>query len=235
MLLGKDIPLKLGYVGVKGRSQADINEKVKVKTALEAERKFFASNPNYSALPPGLCGTDALVTKLTKVLFQHIRDYLPQIYREIINKTKECEDRLKDLGEPLPSDSNGKTRLLWDKITQFTENYKNYIRGKYDGKRGQGLSKELSGGAKIKAMYLDIYKDLLGKRPTARYKDSDIQRAIELHQGDSIPGFPSIDSFLYLIHPLLKELKEPALELLNNVHMYLESMAADLIDKIFER
>ena len=27
--------------------------------------------------------------------------------------------------------------------------------------------------------------------------DKDIDRAIILHQGDSIPGFPSIDAFLY--------------------------------------
>eukprot|EP00331_Platyophrya_macrostoma_P003937 CAMPEP_0176413694 /NCGR_PEP_ID=MMETSP0127-20121128/4845_1 /TAXON_ID=938130 /ORGANISM="Platyophrya macrostoma, Strain WH" /LENGTH=665 /DNA_ID=CAMNT_0017793511 /DNA_START=36 /DNA_END=2033 /DNA_ORIENTATION=- len=234
MLTGKDIPLKLGYVGVKGRSQQDIHDKVKVKVALEAERQFFATNPTYSALPPGLTGTDALVTKLTKVLFQHIREYLPQIYKEIINKTKECEERLKDLGDALPSDTNGKTRLLWDKITQFTEHYKNFIRGKYDGRTSK-LSKEISGGAKIKMMFHDLYKDFLKDKPTSIYEDKDIQRAIDLHQGDSIPGFPSIDSFLYLIHPLLKKLKEPAIELLNAVHMYLETMASELIDKIFER
>jgi len=56
-----------------------------------------------------------------------------------------------------------------------------------------------------------------------------------LHQGDSIPGFPSVDSFLYLITPLLKQMRDPALELLNNVHLYLESIANQLVDKIFAR
>ena len=235
MLLGQDIPLKLGYVGVKGRSQADIQEKVKVKIALDQEREFFASHPSYSALPPGNTGTDALTTKLTKVLFQHIRANLPEIYREIIQKTKECEERLKDLGDPLPANTKEKMHLLWNKITDFTENFKNSIRGKYDASRSTKVSKQLSGGAKIKMMFHELYKDFLDKKGTEEYNDKDIERAIMLHQGDSIPGFPSIDSFLYLIHPLLKRLKEPALELLNAVHMYLETMASELVDKIFAR
>ena len=235
MLLGQDIPLKLGYVGVKGRSQADITEKVKVKIALDQEREFFASHPSYSALPPGHTGTDSLVSKLTKVLFQQIRANLPEIYREIIQKTKECEERLKDLGEPLPSNQKEKMHLLWNKITDFTENFKNNIKGKYDASRSTKMSKELSGGAKIKMMFHELYKEFLNIKGTEDYSDKDIERAILLHQGDSIPGFPSIDSFLYLIHPLLKKLREPAFELLNAVHMYLEKMASELIDKIFAR
>jgi len=31
-----------------------------------------------------------------------------------------------------------------------------------------------------------------------------------LHEGDSIPGFPSLDAFLSLLIPLLKDMREPA-------------------------
>jgi hypothetical protein len=34
MILNREIPLKLGYVGIKNRSQEDINNKVKVGIAL---------------------------------------------------------------------------------------------------------------------------------------------------------------------------------------------------------
>lgn len=37
MLLGKEVELKLGYIGVKNRSQADINDKMKVNSALKIE------------------------------------------------------------------------------------------------------------------------------------------------------------------------------------------------------
>lgn len=41
MLLNKEIPLRLGYVGVKGRTQEDINNGVTVQDALYEEKQFF--------------------------------------------------------------------------------------------------------------------------------------------------------------------------------------------------
>jgi dynamin 1-like protein len=41
MLLNKEIPLRLGYVGVIGRTQEDINNGVTVVDALESEKMFF--------------------------------------------------------------------------------------------------------------------------------------------------------------------------------------------------
>ena len=52
-------------------------------------------------------------------------------------------------------------------------------------------------------------------KATREYDRAYIESAITLHQGDSIPGFPSFDSFLYLIMPQLDKLKEPSLETLN--------------------
>lgn len=87
-------------------------------------------------------------------------------------------------------------------ITDFTENFKNTIKGRYDPRR-TNIHSELSGGAVIKMMFNELYEDFIqkGYRATKEYSDKDIQTAIQLHQGDSIPGFPSIDAFLYLINP----------------------------------
>ena len=41
-----------------------------------------------------------------------------------------------------------------------------------------------------------------------------IERAIAMHEGDSIPGFPSVDVLSYLIAPMLDKLRDPALELI---------------------
>ncbi len=46
-----------------------------------------------------------------------------------------------------------------------------------------------------------------------------------LHEGDTIPGFPSVDVFIYLIQPQLEKLREPALDLLQDVYFMLEQMA----------
>lgn len=46
-----------------------------------------------------------------------------------------------------------------------------------------------------------------------------------MHEGDSIPGFPSVDVFIYLLQPKLEKIREPALECLQEVYLYLENLA----------
>lgn len=79
MLANEEIPLRLGYVGVKGRSQADIKQKMKVKDALKEEAKYFSEHPVYSSLPADSVGTASLVDKLTSVLYTLIKESLPQL------------------------------------------------------------------------------------------------------------------------------------------------------------
>ena len=69
----------------------------------------------------------------------------------------------------------------------------------------------------IRLIFNDIYKKNVHQsyKPTSVYSDKDIEKAILLHEGDSIPGFASFDAFLYLISPLLDELEEPALDCLS--------------------
>ena len=67
----------------------------------------------------GLLGIHNLTTKLTKILFTHIKHCLPDITREIKAKIKETEDDLKDLGPPMPVESGHKTQLLWNMINDF--------------------------------------------------------------------------------------------------------------------
>jgi hypothetical protein len=132
MLLSRVVPLRLGYVGVKGRSKHDIDTNMPVKAGLEMEKQYFASHPVYSTMAPGYLGTDVLSSKLTKILFNHIRYHLPEITKEIMMKMKDCEDKIKDLGTALPSTTKEKVHLLWSLATRFVDNYKNSISGRYD-------------------------------------------------------------------------------------------------------
>lgn len=60
-----------------------------------------------------------------------------------------------------------------------------------------------------------------------------IQKAIQMHEGDGLPGFPSVDVFIYLINPQLEKLRDPALELIQDTYQQLESIAAGIVEKIF--
>ena len=62
-----------------------------------------------------------------------------------------------------------------------------------------------------------------------------IERAIAMHEGDSIPGFTSVDVFYYLLQPQLEKLREPAIDCLNDCYAQLEVLCAQIIDRVFMR
>jgi len=54
-------------------------------------------------MPKGMLGCGVLTTKLSKILFTHIKHNLPEIIKEIRTKLAEIEDELRDLGPPMPT------------------------------------------------------------------------------------------------------------------------------------
>ena len=54
-------------------------------------------------MPPGYLGCEVLTTKLSRILFTHIKHNLPDIVNEIKAKLKETSIELEDLGEPMPT------------------------------------------------------------------------------------------------------------------------------------
>ena len=83
---------------MKNRAQEDIQNQLSVKEAKDKEQSFFNSHPVYSTMPPGLLGCEVLTTKLSRILFTHIKHNLPEIINEIREKLKETESDLEDLG-----------------------------------------------------------------------------------------------------------------------------------------
>ena len=62
-----------------------------------------------------------------------------------------------------------------------------------------------------------------------------IQKAIQMHEGDGLPGFPSLDVFVYLVNPQLEKLKDPALELIQDTYAMLEMISGQIVERIFQR
>jgi len=119
MIEGKDVALRLGFIGIKNRSQQDIIDRITVKAAIEKECLYFNTHPVYSTMPQNLLGIGNLTTKLTRILFTHIKHSLPEIMKEIRDKIRETEDDLRDLGPPMPAESGEKMQVLWNMITDF--------------------------------------------------------------------------------------------------------------------
>ena len=91
MILNKIVHLRLGYVGVKNRSQEDINNKVKVGIALAKEDEYFKNHPSYRNMDMKNFGTRSLTKRLTEVLEKNINKHLRSILNEVNEKARECE------------------------------------------------------------------------------------------------------------------------------------------------
>ena len=233
-LMNEEIPLKLGYVGVKNRSKQDLINKLSMAETSRKEREFFKSHPTYKNLPPGHLGTDVLINKLTKIYFRIIRENLPRIVKAINDRVKTAEEELSSLGQPMPTDDAGKMSLLWNMINEYCDIFRNVLQGKYNNKRLNFLEGE--GGFKIKILYKKLLEEFTGNyKATAGYTDENINYALTIHEGDSIPGFPSVDAFIYLLRPQLEKLKEPIEECFQNVFQYLDFLSGKILEKTFTR
>lgn len=119
-------------------------------------------------------------------------------------------------------------------MNDFSTAYKNSINGSYD-RLSVHDKKRLPAGHRIRMILNDLYSDIRSTKPTEVYSDIDVKNAIIKHEGDSIPGFPSIDAFLYLLTPLLEKLKEPAFECINEIYMVLEEIASGILAKLINK
>lgn len=120
--------------------------------------------------------------------------------------------------------------MLWDQVSKFAIQFKSSIQGKFNKTNN---IQNVPEGAKIRIIFNDIYLELTKAnfKASGRYSDKDIQRAIRLHEGDSLSGFQSIDAFFYLLHPLLIELKDPAVDTVFTI----QTICNDLANKIIQR
>ena len=233
-LLNEEIPLKLGYVGVKNRSKQDLINKLSMAETSKKEREFFKSHPVYKNIPAGHLGTDVLINKLTKIYFRIIRENLPRIIKAINDRVKSAEEELQSLGQPMPTDDAGKMSMLWNMINEYCDIFRNVLQGKYNNKRLSFLDGE--GGFKIKILYKKLLEEFTGEyKATKGYTDENINYALTIHEGDSIPGFPSVDAFIYLLRPQLEKLRDPIEECFQNVFQYLDFLSGKILEKTFTR
>ena len=111
ILLGEEIKLKLGFIGLKNRSQDDINNNLSLEVALKREKEFYDSNSFYRNIDKSFFGIDNLVERLKSVFMTHINKYLPKVYLELKEKIKDCQDNITSLGGGLSFTFNENNKL----------------------------------------------------------------------------------------------------------------------------
>ncbi|XP_062117127.1 dynamin-related protein 3A-like isoform X2 [Humulus lupulus] len=218
LLLGKVIPLKLGYVGVVNRSQEVIfifigNCKLEqkrdwsIKDALVAEEKFFRSRPVYNGLTDR-CGVPQLAKKLNQILVQHIKKVLPELKSRISSALVAVAKEHASYGEITESKA-GQGALLLNILSKYSEAFSSMV----EGKNEEMSTSELSGGARIHYIFQSIFvKSLEEVDPCEDLTDDDIRTAIQNATGPKSALFVPEVPFEVLIRRQIARLLDPSLQ-----------------------
>ncbi|PON71815.1 Dynamin superfamily [Parasponia andersonii] len=224
LLLGKVIPLKLGYIGVVNRSQEDILLNRSIKDALIAEEKFFRSRPVYNGLADR-CGVPQLAKKLNQILVQHIKKVLPELKSRISSALVAVAKEHASYGEITESKDPvnlhftfmiegaisraGQGALLLNILSKYSEAFSSMV----EGKNEEMSTSELSGGARIHYIFQSIFvKSLEEVDPCEDLTDDDIRTAIQNATGPKSALFVPEVPFEVLVRRQIGRLLDPSLQ-----------------------
>ncbi|KAF6160654.1 hypothetical protein GIB67_019594 [Kingdonia uniflora] len=206
-LLGKVIPLRLGYVGVVNRSQKDIMDNRSVKDALSSEESFFRRTPAYNGISDR-CGIPQLAKKLNQILVQHIRTVLPALKSRISSALVTVAKEHASYGEITESKA-GQGALLLNILTKYSEAFSSMVEGKNEAMS----TSELSGGARIHYIFQSIFvKSLEEVDPCDDLTDDDIRTAIQNATGPKSALFVPEVPFEVLVRRQIARLLDPSLQ-----------------------
>ncbi len=222
VILGRVVPLRLGFIPVVNRSQDAINKRVAVAAARRAEASFFESHAKYSQIKDRV-GTAYLAQRLNRLLLLHIKKVLPSLRARISSRVSKSQEELDTFGLPLTGSATNNGSLLLQLISKFCTNYCNALGG-----RSPDVSlSELYGGARISYVFHQVFgKGLLNIQPFDQLTDADIRTAIRNATGPRPSLFVPEVSFELLVKQQIARLEAPSLQCVDMVFEELEKVAS---------
>jgi len=208
VLLNKVYPLKLGYIGVINRSQADIISKKKVASTSDSESKYFKSHPAYSDIADN-CGTKFLSQTLNQLLMKHIKNQLPSLYSQINELLATKNTELLKYGSSLGVDLEEQQVTLFKLISRYMEEFN----ARLNGTSKQLASDRLDGGSTLIAELIDEFPQKMLTLESV--KDIPIERVetmIRVHGGLNSGMFFPESTFQALVKNEIEKMRKHALE-----------------------
>ena len=126
----EDIFFKLGWHVLKNRKFEESGFSLEERNAAEAT--YFCTS-NFKELPGHCVGIEALRTRLSQLLFEHIRHELPKLRKDLEEALIDAENQLGKLGDPRSQPSECKAYLSQLSL-EYYEACKAAVGGHYEGK-----------------------------------------------------------------------------------------------------
>ncbi|RWS22855.1 dynamin-like protein, partial [Leptotrombidium deliense] len=153
ILDNKVVPLKRGYIGVVNRSQADINNNIDIRAAIDAEDNFFKTHDAYHDIASRL-GTPFLQKTLNEQLIVHIRNALPALVNRLETILKEVSEQQKQIKINF-GDANSNTNFILNALNEIKEAFEMKIGLVV---KSDLVKDKLTGGALIKRIMNEKYR-----------------------------------------------------------------------------
>lgn len=227
ILRGELAPLSLGYVGVRCRSQQDINNRVSMAQAIQIEKQFFESSNLFRDYTQNLT-IPRLTEKLNIQLMSTIKKTFPQIKKKlkklIIQKQKDRKKFGMVLNFTKSNDSKG--ALLVSVINKFCKLYSQSLKGEF-------FTKELSGGAKINEVLVKFKTETMALKPFKGTTNKELGVLISNMCGLNQSLIISDHAFEKLCQREIIKFKKPAFQCLNKIYQELKMLILKLkIDEL---
>lgn len=205
VLEGHALPLKLGYIGVKNRSQAEINAGKSIRDGLESEEEYFRSHPEYSRIA-GRMGTKHLTQVLSQLLHAHIREAMPALRAKISDMLKNAEMLQKRYGGDQLAQPN--SSILLQQIKLYSETVLHLL----DGTEPDMPHDQLWGGARIKYVFFEGFAPFVNRITSTNALTDDLLRTARQNvEGTNYGILPSNRVFDLLVRNQIQRLEEPSL------------------------
>ncbi|XP_040477825.1 interferon-induced GTP-binding protein Mx1 isoform X2 [Ursus americanus] len=223
--------LKKGYMIVKCRGQQDIQNQVTLAEALQKERVFFEDHPHFRVLlEEGRATVPCLADKLTSELISHICKTLPLLENQIKENHEKITEELQKYGSDVPEDEHEKMFFLIDKINAFNHDINSLIEG--EESVGEDESRLFT---KIRTEFHKwsaVIEKSFQKGYKAIYKQ--IEKFENRYRGRELPGFVNYKTFEIIIKQQIKELEEPAVDMLHTVTDMVQAAFTDISKANFD-
>mmetsp|Transcript_5045 Transcript_5045/g.8658 ORF Transcript_5045/g.8658 Transcript_5045/m.8658 type:complete len:710 (+) Transcript_5045:62-2191(+) len=245
ILQGDYIDLKLGFIRVKNRSQADVDNHVSVRDALRTESEFFSKHEVYKSMDPALFGAGNLAKKLMKISEKTLSEVLPELKDKVAAKLREVEEALQELGSGVPDDRPGRKMLCMTLMQTTAESINTFVMSRLplhlqnvlreqDGVERADEDKdeyEVLGIAKIHDLFENFAKKVRSIDLDKLLGPAELARQIRNSRALELPGFLSFEMFKDLFKIPLKALDDPTRTVLADVHQYVLGVSYKLVDQ----
>lgn len=223
IIQGKQIPLKLGYIGVICRSQKDILAGKPIKEALVAETNFFRTHTAYAPIANRM-GTPYLGSTLNNIIVKHIKRCLPIIRSKITSMLYQKEKELRSL-QICAEGSLTESQLVLNVIAKYSAAFSEFLEGRFV----KDTASELKGGSRLNYIFFENFNAAINNiDPFDALSNDDIKTAIRNASSLRPNLFVPEVAFEVLAKQQINRLESPALQCVQLVFEELRRVVTDI-------